>query len=147
VVDRLISAAELARELTGEGHGATVTFEGRVRDRNRGRRVVRLHYEAYVPMAEETLHAIAAEAAARFGVGGVAALHRTGSLEIGEASVAIAVAAAHRGDAFDAARYVIEQIKTRLPIWKREEYADGSSEWLDGAPPDAGMPAGPRERE
>ena len=97
-------------------------------------------------MAEETLHAIAVEAAARFGVGGVAALHRTGSLEIGEASVAIAVAAAHRGDAFDAARYVIEQIKTRLPIWKREEYADGSSEWLDGAPPGAGMPAGRRER-
>ncbi len=109
--------------------------------------MVRLHYEAYVPMAEETLYAIAAEAATRFGVGGVAALHRTGSLQIGEASVAIAVASAHRADAFDAARYVIEQIKTRLPIWKREEYADGSFVWLDGAPPETEMPAGARERE
>ena len=147
VVDRPIDAAELARELTGEGHGATVTFEGTVRDRNRNRPVVRLHYEAYVPMAEETLHAIAAEAAAKFGVGGLAVLHRTGSLEIGEASVAIAAAAAHREDAFDAARYVIEQIKTRLPIWKREEYADGSFAWLDGAPPAPGTSTGDREEE
>lgn len=147
VVDRPISAAELAGELVGEGHGATVTFEGTVRDRNRGRPVARLHYEAYVPMAEETLQAIAAEAAAKFGVGGVAVLHRTGSLEIGDASVAIAVASEHRGDAFAAARYVIEQIKIRLPVWKREEYADGSFAWLDGGSPDTEAPAGAREQE
>ena len=147
VVDRPISAAEVAGELTGDGHGATVLFEGMVRDRNRGRPVVRLHYEAYVPMAEETLRAIAEEAAATFGVGGVAAVHRIGSLGIGEASVVIAVASAHRASAFDAARYVIEQIKARLPIWKREEYADGSFAWLDGAPPDPGTSAGARERE
>ncbi len=147
VVDHPIDAAELARELVGEGHGATVMFEGRVRDRNLGRPVVRLRYEAYVPMAEETLHAIAAEAAAKFGVGGVTVLHRTGSLEIGEASVAIAVASAHRAGGFDAARYVIEQIKIRLPIWKCEEYADGSFAWLDGAPPDPATSTGAREGE
>jgi len=147
VVDRPISAAALAGDLAGEDIGATVTFEGTVRDLNRGRPVVGLHYEAYVPMAEETLYAIAAEAAEKFAIGGVAVLHRTGSLEIGDASVAIAVAAAHRADAFDAARYVIEQIKTRLPVWKREEYADGSSAWLDGAPPDPRTSTGSRERE
>ena len=147
MVDRPISAAALAGDLVGEDHGATVTFEGTVRDRNGGRPVVRLHYEAYESMAEETLRAIAAEASARFGVGGVAVLHRTGSLKIGETSVAIAVASVHRADAFDAARYVIEQIKSRLPIWKREEYADGSFAWLDGAPPDPGPSVVARERQ
>jgi len=86
-------------------------------------------------MAVEVLREIAAEARDRFGVGQVAVQHRTGSLEVGEVSVAIAACAPHRAAAFDAVRYVIEQIKTRLPIWKCEEYEDGSSQWLDGAVP------------
>jgi molybdopterin synthase catalytic subunit len=142
VVDRPISAAELAVDLVGDSHGATLMFEGTVRNRNRGRPVVRLHYEAYESMAEETLHAIAAEATDRFRVGAVAVLHRTGSLEIGDVSVAITVASEHRADAFEATRYVIEQVKLRLPVWKREEYADGSTAWLDGTPPEPAPSAG-----
>ena len=97
--------------------------------------VLRLHYESYDAMADEVLREIAAEARDRFGVGQVAVQHRAGSLEVGEVSVAIAACAPHRAAAFDAVRYVIEQIKTRLPIWKREEYEDGTSRWLDGAVP------------
>lgn len=136
LLDRPISAASLAEEIVESEHGALVCFEGRVRTRNRGRQVVRLHYEAYPEMAERTLREIAAEAAARHSVGSIGVFHRTGTLEIGEVSVAIAVAAEHRSDAFEAARYVIEQVKIRLPVWKREEYEDGTSEWLDGVRPD-----------
>lgn len=86
-------------------------------------------------MAVEVLREIADETRDRFSVGEVAVQHRSGSLDVGEVSVAIAVCAPHRAAAFDAVRYVIEQIKTRLPIWKREEYEDGTSRWLDGAVP------------
>jgi molybdopterin synthase catalytic subunit len=137
VVDRTISSADLANEIASDQDGAVVCFEGRVRTRNRGRQVVRLHYEAYSEMADETLREIAVEALGRHGARTVAVLHRIGTLEIGEVSVAIAASAAHRSDAFEVARYVIEQVKDRLPVWKREEYADGSSEWLDGVSPPA----------
>jgi molybdopterin synthase catalytic subunit len=138
VVDRPISASELVEMVGSSEDGAVVCFEGRVRTRNRGRVVVRLHYEAYPGMADETLREIAAEAARKHAAGSVAAFHRTGTLDIGEVSVAIAASAMHRSNAFDAVRHVIEQVKVRLPVWKREEYADGSSEWLDGVTPDAG---------
>jgi molybdopterin synthase catalytic subunit len=145
VVDQPISAEQLASELMCDRHGATVTFEGRVRDRNRGREVVGLLYEAYRPMAEDTLHEIAAEAAERFGADAVAALHRTGSLAVGDVSIAIAVSSAHRGAAFDAARYIIEQVKLRLPVWKQERYADGTIHWLDGVTPETVVASKGRE--
>jgi molybdopterin synthase catalytic subunit len=138
VVDRPISSADLLDRVSSREDGAIVCFEGRVRTRNLGREVVRLHYEAYPEMADETLREIVGEAIEAHHARSVAVLHRTGTLDIGEVSVAIAVSAAHRSDAFDAARYVIEQVKARLPIWKKEEYADGSTEWLDGVRPDTG---------
>ena len=136
-----ISAAALAVAVGATANGAIVTFEGRVRVRNQGRSVIRLHYESYDAMANEVLKEIVAEARNRFGAGEIAVRHRSGSLEIGEVAVAIAASAPHRAAAFDSVRYVIEQIKTRLPIWKREEYEDGTSRWLEGAVP-PGAPAG-----
>lgn len=127
----------------GDGEsGAVVLFAGRVRASNDGRQVVGLEYDAYPEMAESVLGDIAVEARERFRVSSVEAAHRTGSLRVGEVSVAIAVRAAHRADAYAASRYVIEQIKVRLPVWKREVYADGTSTWLDGVPPDRSATGG-----
>jgi len=143
VSDRPISASELASFIGARTDGAIVTFEGRVRSRNQERSVIRLHYEAYDAMANEVLEQIAKEARERSGAGEVAVQHRSGTLTVGEVSVAIVACAPHRSAAFDATRYVIEQIKTRMPIWKREEYEDGSSRWLDGSvPPGTATAAG-----
>jgi molybdopterin synthase catalytic subunit len=142
ITARPISAAGLAEALAGPGQGAVVCFEGRVRDRNEGRTVRSLHYEAYEAMAVEVLREIAAEAAERHGAGAVAVAHRTGDLGPGEVSVAVAVAAPHRDQAFATARHAIEEIKHRLPVWKRERYEDGTERWLDGTPPEAGEEAG-----
>jgi molybdopterin synthase catalytic subunit len=117
------------------GVGAVVTFEGRVRDYNEGRRVVRLHYDAYREMAEEVLRDIERRTRDTFPVSSVSLVHRIGTLGVGEAAVVVSVAAAHRSAAFDAARFAIETVKTELPVWKQEEYEDGSRRWLDGAPP------------
>lgn len=130
-----VAADALATELGGRTDGAVVTFEGRVRSRNAGRSVRILHYEAYDAMASAVLAEIAREARGRFEIADVVVMHRLGSLEVGEVSLAVAACAPHRAPAFDAVRFVIEQIKERVPIWKREEYEDGSSEWLGGAPP------------
>lgn len=118
------------------GDGAVLLFLGTVRDRNEGRRVVAIEYDAYVPMAEQILAAIAREAAARYGTPRIAVGHRVGELAVGEVSVAIAVSSTHRAEAFDAARYVIEEIKRRLPVWKRERHPEGDARWVAGqAPP------------
>jgi molybdopterin synthase catalytic subunit len=123
-----IDVAALERELRDPRHGAVVTFVGRARDHaDDGRQVTELEYEAFPEMAESVLAAIAAEAAATWEAV-VAVRHRTGVVALGEAAVAIVTAAPHRGAAYEANRYVIEQIKERLPIWKRERFADGS-EW------------------
>lgn len=132
-----ISADDVLRRVGSAGDGAVVAFLGIVRDHNDGRRVVGMHYDAYIEMAEPVLEAILAEAAARAGSERIAAVHRIGELGIGEASVAIAVSAPHRGEAFDACRYVIEEIKRRLPVWKEERYADGVARWLEGTTPEA----------
>ena len=100
--------------------------------RHAGARVVALDYEAFEPMALAILHAIADEIEARFGVRRIAILHRTGEVPLGDASVVIAVASGHRGEGFEAARYAIEELKARAPIWKSERFADGSV-WV-GAP-------------
>ena len=130
-----ISAADLAAAVGARTDGAVVSFEGRVRGQNQGRSVRRLHYEAYDAMADEVLKEITAEAMDRFSAGEIAVKHRSGALEIGDVAVAIAASAPHRAAAFDSVRYVIEAIKVRLPIWKREEYDDGTSCWLDGVEP------------
>ena len=125
--------------------GAVALFLGTVRNRNEGRPVAGMEYEGYGDMAREQLARIVAEAAARARSDRIAAVHRLGELAIGEVSVAIAVSTPHRAEAFDAARYVIEEIKKRLPVWKRERYLDGEAEWLDGEVPVAvGAAAGRR---
>lgn len=116
--------------------GAVVLFLGTVRDHNDGRPVRGLRYEAYEEMAGSVLEAIAREAADH-GSADVAVVHRVGELAVGECSVAIAVAAPHRSEAYDASRYIIEEIKKRLPVWKHEHYVDGEARWLEGTRPPA----------
>lgn len=140
--DRPIRAAELAATVD-PGSGAVVTFEGRVRDTNEGRRVVRLHYDAYPAMADRVFSDIVRRARAAHAVTAVRVLHRTGSLDVGETAVAVVVAAGHRAEAFAAARFVIEAVKAELPVWKREEYEDGTARWLgEGPTADADPPGG-----
>lgn len=128
-----IDAARLAASVE-PGNGAVVTFEGRVRNVNEGRAVVRLHYDAYPGMADEVFARILRRTRETHPVSAVRVLHRTGTLEVGETAVAIAVAAGHRDEAFAAARFVIEAVKAELPVWKREEYEDGSFRWLGEQP-------------
>jgi molybdopterin synthase catalytic subunit len=116
---------------TAPSDGALALFVGVVRDENAGRRVLHLEYEGYEEMALSELERIVAEAVQRWPVGEVRVVHRLGRLEIGEASVAVAVASPHRAEAFAACRFVIDTLKARVPIWKKEFYADGSS-WLEG---------------
>ena len=131
IVDRPIDVASLLREVANVRHGATVLFIGTVRDVNDGAPVSGLDYSSYTGMAEQELAAIVLEASERWDTSDIVVEHRIGSLELGEASVAIAVAHPHRGQAYDASRYVIEELKKRLPIWKREHYLDGRSEWVN----------------
>jgi molybdopterin synthase catalytic subunit len=128
-----IDPAALARELGNERAGARVTFEGWIRDWNEGRPVRRLEYEAYIPLAEKEGERIIAEARAGFPILAAVAVHRTGSLVVGELAVWVGVTAEHRGAAFEACRYIIDQAKTRIPIWKREHYADGTTVWINCA--------------
>ena len=123
----------LVKMVAEPGAGAVVTFDGIVRDNNLGRQVRCLEYEAYPEMAEAKLRQIVAEARGRWPLlRGVAVVHRTGRLEIGETAVLVAVGAAHRNDgAFEAARYIIDRTKEIVPIWKKEIWTDGE-EWLEG---------------
>ncbi|MDP9271295.1 MAG: molybdenum cofactor biosynthesis protein MoaE [Chloroflexota bacterium] len=128
LTDAPLDRAALEDAVAGDGHGAVVTFVGRARNRaDDGREVIELEYEAYGPMAESVLAEIASEAQERWG-SSVAVMHRIGVVPIGEAAVVIVAAAPHRAEAYEASRYVIEAIKERLPVWKRERFADGS-EW------------------
>ena len=117
--------------------GAVVLFLGIVRNANEGRTVSGMEYDGYIEMAREQLTAIAREAAECAGSDRVAVAHRLGALAIGEVSVAIAASTPHRAEAFAAARHVIEEIKKRLPVWKREHYLDREAVWLDGHLPTA----------
>jgi molybdopterin synthase catalytic subunit len=127
---RPLDLTALIDTVTAPDRGGVVTFIGVVRDHHHGRRVAGLSYSAYEPMAESVCAAIKAEAERRWPVRAALA-HRLGDLEIGDAAVAIAVASAHRDDAFAACRYVIEEVKCRVPIWKRERFVDGTEEWVD----------------
>jgi molybdopterin synthase catalytic subunit len=128
--DRPIDAPALARALADAHAGACVTFEGWVRDHNDGRKVLRLDYQAYAPLAQSEGERILAEARERFRIVGARCVHRVGQLAIGDLAVWVGVSAAHRGAAFDAARFIIDEVKLRVPIWKNEHYADGESGWL-----------------
>ena len=142
ITEAPLDGADLLRLLDGVADGAVIVFEGRVRDHNKGRSVVCLHYDAYREMADEVLSEIAAEAIRLTGASAIGVRHRVGSLVPASVSLVVGVAAAHRGPAYEASSYVIEQLKRRLPLWKREEYADGTSRWLDGHTPPAGEVAG-----
>ncbi len=131
LVDQPIDTAGLLRAVADPGAGATALFLGTVRNVHEGRSVMGIDYQAYAAMATRHLAAIVAEASQRYGTCGISAEHRVGYLALGEISVAIAASHERRSPAFAAARYVIEEIKRRLPIWKREHYADGTREWVD----------------
>src|SRR5688572_12621018 len=126
-----IDVSALTREVTGEARGAISIFLGTVRNSNDGLAVDGIDYSAYEAMAVAEMNRIVAEAVDRFPGVEVALEHRTGTLKVGDVSVAIACAHAHRAPALDANRYVIEELKRRVPIWKREHYLDGTSEWVD----------------
>ena len=131
LVDRPIDSAALIAEVADHATGATLLFLGTVREVNDGRAVTGIEYSAYRGMAERELNEIASEAVKRFDSEHIVIEHRVGTLALGEASVAIAVAHPHRGDAYEASRYVIEQLKKRVPIWKLEHYVDGTRDWVD----------------
>ncbi len=126
-----IDASALRASMADVRAGGFVSFEGWVRNLNDDRAVERLEYEAYEPLCLVEGNAVLDEAAARFGVLGITCVHRVGLLELGECAVWIGVAGAHRDEAFKAARFVIDEIKVRLPIWKKEHYVDGPSEWVN----------------
>jgi len=124
-----------AQHVRSDADGAIVLFSGVVRNHDDGRAVVGIRYEAYEEMATEALEKICREVADQFPIGDIAVVHRVGPLSVGDVSVAIAVAAPHRDAAYKASREVIERLKREVPIWKRERYADGDEEWLDGTIP------------
>lgn len=141
IVTRPIDLSALLAEVARHANGASLLFVGTVRDVNDGRAVTGIEYSAYGAMAEAELARIVEEAASRFGTADIVVEHRVGRLALGEASVAIAVAHPHRASAYEASRWVIEELKRRVPVWKREEYVDGTREWLD--PTAAKEPAWP----
>lgn len=120
----------LIEAVRGDGDGAVATFLGTTRNERDGRRVLHLDYEAYGGMAEREMERIAADARRQFAISEVAIVHRVGRVGVGEASVAIAVAAPHRAAALEACRFVIDRLKTEVPIWKREQFVDGAS-WVE----------------
>ncbi|MFT5127053.1 MAG: molybdopterin synthase catalytic subunit [Rhodothermales bacterium] len=128
-----LQPVKLTRSLLDRSAGGFVSFEGWVRDHNEGRDVTRLEYEAYSSMAEKEGAAILAEAREKFDIVSLACVHRIGLLEIGELAVWVGVSAVHRGPAFDACQYVINQVKVRVPVWKKEYYSDGDSGWVNCA--------------
>lgn len=130
LTDQPIDLRALEADVQRPDHGAVVSFVGLVRDHHAGHQVTSLGYSAYQPMAEKICADIVASAETRWPVT-IAMAHRIGELVIGDAAVAIVVSAAHREEAFAACRGVIEEVKTRLPIWKRERYADGTEAWID----------------
>lgn len=125
-----LDPARLLAEVAAPERGGIATFVGLVRDHHGGRPVVALAYTAYEPMAEAVCAEILAEAESRWPVR-IALRHRLGTLAIGDVAVAIAVAGDHRDEAFAACRYLIEELKQRVPIWKRESFADGTEQWVD----------------
>jgi molybdopterin synthase catalytic subunit len=130
LTEQPIDFAALTEEVRSTDSGAVVLFLGTVREMTDGRRTTALDYEAFGPMAETKLTEIEAEARRRWPLDRVAIVHRLGRLELGEVSVAVAVSAPHRAEAFEAARFLIDTLKATVPIWKKENWHDGTSEWV-----------------
>ncbi len=126
-----IDVAAARKSVADTSCGALVVFEGWIRDHNEGRQVERLEYEVYKPLAEKEGARIIEEAGTRFAVSNVVCIHREGLLELSDVAVIVCVTSAHRAAAFDACRYVIDELKSRLPIWKKEHYVNGISEWVN----------------
>lgn len=126
-----IDPDDLRRELFDPAAGAYCGFEGWVRNLNEGQSVLRLEYEAYEPLAISEGQKVLAEAQDKFPYLRAHCVHRTGLLEIGDCAVWVGVSSPHRDEAFQACRYIIDQIKVRLPIWKKEHYVDGNSGWVN----------------
>lgn len=126
----VITGEEVREAVEGPDAGAVVLFFGTVRNNTDGRSVKCLEYEAYPPMAEKKMAEIAQEISDKWGLDRVAMVHRVGKLEIGEVSVAVAVASPHRKDGFEACKYAMDRLKQIVPIWKREVWADGEAEWV-----------------
>jgi molybdopterin synthase catalytic subunit len=131
ILDGVIPVEEIVAGMKAGADGAVCVFDGIVRDNTRGRRTLHLDYEAYRDMALAQMRGLAEEAVAQFGVRDVAVVHRLGRLVVGETSVLIVVASAHRGAAFDACRWLIDTLKKTVPIWKKEQFVDGAV-WADG---------------
>jgi len=136
-----IDPRALQAALAADQAGACVCFEGWVRDHNDGSAVTALEYEAHEVVAVKEVDKIIAEARQRFDIIELDCVHRVGKLAIGECAVWVGVSAAHRGAAFDACRYLIDEIKQRVPIWKKEHYRDGVSGWVNCAKPAAAAKA------
>jgi molybdopterin synthase catalytic subunit len=137
-----IDSERLIAEIKRGEDGAVVVFDGIVRNHTRGRQTLHLDYEAYEEMAEKQLREIAAEARTRFGVRQIIIVHRLGRLVVGETSVLIVVASAHRAQAFEACRWLIDTLKQTVPIWKKETFVDGTV-WAAGEPFPAGLAVTP----
>jgi MoaE-MoaD fusion protein len=133
IVRERIDPEAVIQRLKHPSDGAVVTFDGIVRDNTRGRRTLYLDYEAYEAMALKQMESLATEARTRFAVRGASIVHRLGRLEIGETSVLVVVAAAHRAAAFEACRWIIDTLKKTVPIWKKEYFEEGAV-WADGEP-------------
>ena len=131
ITEKLIDINKLFNDVSDQSSGASVLFTGTVRDHNEQDKVSKLHYEAYQEMAEKILQEIENEIRTKWKINKFVAIHRTGTLKVGEVSVAIAVSAEHRKEAFEACKFGIDSIKEKAPIWKKE-FAESGTEWLEG---------------
>jgi molybdopterin synthase catalytic subunit len=141
--DSAIDTAAARRELLDRGAGGYVSFEGWVRDFNEGQEVTRLEYEAFQALGLKEGDRILMEAVQRFPIKRAACIHRVGSLDLTDMAVWVGVSSAHRGEAFDACRYIIDEVKHRVPIWKKEHYRSGDSGWVNCERCAAGHTHGP----
>lgn len=130
-----LDVGALLERVGSSGDGAVLLFLGTVRDHNEGRRVERIAYEGYEPMARELLLGLAKQAQERFGLSRVAVEHRLGELEVGEVSVAVAVSSPHRAEAYEGSRWLMTELKRTIPVWKEEGFAEGDRAWVSGTDP------------
>lgn len=140
ITSQAIDPETLKRRLAAGNAGACASFEGWVRNINEGEAVEALEYETHAEIAEREGEAVIAEAIERFEIVGALGVHRVGKLAIGDCAVWVGVSAGHRGAAFDACRYIIDEIKHRLPIWKKEHYREGATAWVNCATQATGDP-------
>ena len=145
IVKDPIDPAAILASVGSDADGASMLFTGVVRNHNQGRAVGGVRYDVYEEMATGILGQIAGEAKQLVGINHIAVVHRVGELTVGDVSVAIAVSSPHRAEAFEACRFIIEEIKKRLPVWKKERYGDSVEEWVEGITP-VGVPTSRVER-